>query len=55
MHIIHNVNGVYTAVLVYVDDIFIPSNNDDDVVQLKDDLGNAFKLGSWYFKVLPRS
>lgn len=37
-------SGIYTAVLVYVDDIVIASNNDNDVDQLKEDLSTAFKL-----------
>lgn len=41
---IRNVHGIYTAVLVYVDDIIIASNNDEDVTQLKIDLNDAFKL-----------
>lgn len=41
---VKNVNGKYFAVLVYVDDIVIASNNDDDVIQLKEDLKKAFKL-----------
>lgn len=35
---------VYTAVLVYVDDIIIASNDDNDVTQLKGALSDAFKL-----------
>ena len=41
---IRNIKGIYTAVLVYVDDIIIASNDDGDVGQLKSDLSNAFKL-----------
>lgn len=41
---IRRVNGIYTSVLVYVDDIIIASNNDDDVTQLKTDLQSSFKL-----------
>lgn len=37
-------SGIYTVVLVYVDDIVIASNNDNDVDQLKEDLSKAFKL-----------
>lgn len=36
--------GIYTAVLVYVDDIIIASNTDADVDQLKFHLSEAFKL-----------
>lgn len=36
--------GVYVALIVYVDDIVIASNNDDAVIQLKKDLSAAFKL-----------
>ncbi|KAG7588381.1 Integrase catalytic core [Arabidopsis suecica] len=41
---VRNVNGKYVAVLVYVDDIIIASNDDAEVVQLKEDLQKAFKL-----------
>lgn len=41
---IRNVNGTYVAVLVYVDDIVIASNDDDAVDQLKEDLKKSFKL-----------
>lgn len=36
--------GIYTAVLMYVDDIIIASNTDADVDQLKVHLSHAFKL-----------
>ena len=39
-----NVKGKYVAVLVYVDDIIITSNGDEEVAQLKVDLQNSFKL-----------
>ena len=42
--LIRNLQGVYTAALVYVDDIIIASNDDKDVDQLKLDLSAAFKL-----------
>jgi hypothetical protein len=41
---VRNVNGKYIAVLVYVDDIIIASNDDAEVVELKADLERAFKL-----------
>ena len=41
---VRNVHGKYVAVLVYVDDIVITSNDDDTVSQLKDELKKAFKL-----------
>lgn len=41
---IRNLNGIYTAVLIYVDDIIIASNNDEFVAQLKIDLNEVFKL-----------
>ena len=37
-------NGKYVAVLVYVDDIIIASNDDNSVTQLKEDLNKSFKL-----------
>lgn len=39
-----NINGKYIAVLVYVDDIIITANDDDEVTQLKTDLKQFFKL-----------
>lgn len=41
---IRNVNGKYVAVLVYVDDIVIASNDNEVVDQLKEDLKKRFKL-----------
>lgn len=41
---ISNVKGRYVAVLVYVDDIGIASNNDEAVDQLKENLKKSFKL-----------
>ena len=41
---IRNINGIYMAVLVYVDDIVIASNNDEVVDQLKNALKQSFKL-----------
>lgn len=41
---IRNLDGKYVVVLVYVDDIIIASNNDDEVLQLKSDLRKSFKL-----------
>ncbi|KAG7574150.1 Integrase catalytic core [Arabidopsis suecica] len=41
---VRNQNGKYLAVLVYVDDIIIASNDDEEVIQLKEDLQKAFKL-----------
>lgn len=41
---VRNVDGKYMAVLVYVDDIIIASNDDALVDQLKEDLKQAFKL-----------
>lgn len=41
---LRNVNGKYVAVLVYVDDIVIASNNDEEVATLKEDLQKVFKL-----------
>lgn len=41
---IRNVAGKYVAVLVYVDDIVITSNNDTEMEQLKSDLKKTFKL-----------
>lgn len=41
---IRNINGKYIAVLVYVDDIIITANDDDEVTKLKTDLQQFFKL-----------
>lgn len=41
---IRNTNGKYVAVLVYVDDIIIASNDDAEVNGLKEDMQKAFKL-----------
>ncbi|CAA7016026.1 unnamed protein product [Microthlaspi erraticum] len=41
---VKNEGGVYLAVLVYVDDIIIPSNSDPAVDQLKANLEAAFRL-----------
>ena len=41
---VRNVNGKYIALLVYVDDIIIAANDDDEVSTLKLDLHKAFKL-----------
>lgn len=41
---IRNVRGKYVAVLVYVDDIIIISNDDNEVATLKTDLQRFFKL-----------
>lgn len=41
---IRNFEGIYTAVLVYVDDIIIASNDDTDVDQLKTNLSDTLKL-----------
>lgn len=53
------VEEMFVAVLVYVDDIFIASNNDEDVAQLKEDLDKSLKLRDLgplkYFLGLKRS
>ena len=41
---IKNFGGKYVAVLVYVDDIVIASNDDTEVEQLKANLREVFKL-----------
>ncbi|XP_019087416.1 PREDICTED: uncharacterized protein LOC109127286 [Camelina sativa] len=41
---IRNINGKYVVVLVYVDDILINSNDDNEVCTLKEDLKKAFTL-----------
>ena len=41
---IKRTEGRYVAVLVYVDDIIIASNNDDDVIFVKTSLAQHFKL-----------
>lgn len=41
---VRNVKGKYVAVLVYVDDVIIVANDDEEVSTLKTDLQKAFKL-----------
>lgn len=41
---VRNVKGKYVAVLVYVDDVIIVANDDEEVSTLKTDLQKAFKM-----------
>ncbi|KAL5563008.1 hypothetical protein UlMin_032755 [Ulmus minor] len=41
---VKNDNGLFIALLVYVDDVIIASNNQEAIVDLKSDLNSRFKL-----------